>query len=410
MPRLRAFRGLRARDELAEHVIALPYDVMNTEEAREMVDAEPRSFLRVTRPDAIMAPGADMHSEEAYAVARRELAAMREEGLLVQDKLPSLYLYRQTWRGRTQVGVVGLCATEDYDQGRIKKHELTRPKKEQDRVDHIEALGAQTGMVFLAYRDRSDRLRAAIAAAAECVPSWIVTTSDGVEHVLQRVSDPVRVQELEEAMGGLEAFYIADGHHRAAAASRVATHRQGRGSSGWFLCGLFPDRELQVLAYNRVVADLNGRSPAAFRAALEEHFVLEEGAAPEPPSRGAFTMYLRGEDGSAGWTLCTPRPGVVPDHPVGRLDASVLQDRVLAPLLGIENPRTDERIDFVGGIRGPAALTKPVDAGRAAVAFHMFPTGIDQLFDVADADLLMPPKSTWFEPKLRAGVVVHLLE
>lgn len=410
MPRLRAFRGLRARDDLAQHVIALPYDVMNTEEAREMVAEEPRSFLRVTRPDAIMPPGADMHSEEAYAVARRELAAMRAEGLLVQDKLPSLYLYRQTWRGRTQVGVVGLCATEDYDTGRIKKHELTRPKKEQDRVDHIEALDAQTGLVFLAYRDRSERLRAAIAAAAECVPSWIVTTADGVEHVLQRVSDPVRVQELEEAMGELDAFYVADGHHRAAAASRVATRRKGVGSSGWFLCGLFPDSELQVLAYNRVVADLNGHSPAAFRAALERDFILEEGAAPEPPARGSFTMYLRDESGRASWTLCTPRPGVVPDHPVGRLDASVLQERVLAPLLGIENPRTDERIDFVGGIRGSAALTKPVDTGRADVAFHMFPTGIDQLFDVADADLLMPPKSTWFEPKLRAGAVVHLLE
>ena len=406
MPRIRAFRGLRARDELAQHVIALPYDVMNTEEARAMVAAEPLSILLVTRPDSIMEPGADMHGPGAYALARQQLDAMVEDGTLVQDALPSLYLYRQTWRGRTQVGVVALCATEDYDRGIIKKHELTRPKKEQDRVDHIEATDAQTGLVFLAYRDESDRLRSAIAAAAECVPNWIVTTDDGVEHVLQRVSDPQSVKRIQDAMAELDAFYVADGHHRAAASSRVAQHRQGAGTSGWMLAGLFPDSQLQVMAYNRVVFDLNGHSPEDFRDAVEQHFELEDGVEAEPARRGTFTMYVGGT-----WTLCTPREGVVPEaDPVGRLDAAVLQDRILAPLLGITNHRTDDRIDFVGGIRGAAALTAPVDAGTAAVAFHMFPTGMDQLFDVADADLLMPPKSTWFEPKLRAGVVVHRLE
>jgi len=404
MPTVRAFRGLRARDDLADRIIAPPYDVLSRAEAMDIVADNPLSFLGVTRPDVALPDGADVHGPEAYDVAHRALVGFEERGELVRDGLPSLYLYSQTWQGRTQRGLVCLASTADYDAGLIKKHELTRPTKEQDRVDHIEALSAQTGLVFLAYRDGSARLRSALDAASECVPSWFVRTEDGVEHVLQRVSDPTRVQEIEAAVGDLDALYIADGHHRAAAASRVAQARHGRGTSGWFLVGLFPDSELQVMAYNRVVLDLNGHSPEAFRAAMSEHFELSEVSEAEPPARGGFTMYLGGS-----WTLCTPRPGVVPEDPVGCLDVAVLQDRILGPLLGIADPRRDERIKFVGGIRGAEALSGPVDTGEAAVAFHMFPTGMDQLFDVADADMLMPPKSTWFEPKLRAGVVVHTL-
>jgi uncharacterized protein (DUF1015 family) len=254
----------------------------------------------------------------------------------------------------------------------------------------------------LAYRDRSQAVRAAIAAASAASPAWTVTTEDKVEHSLTVVDDSATVDALVAAFTQLPALYVADGHHRSAAASRVCAARSGAGSSGRFLAGLFPDTELEVLAYNRVVRDLNGRSPDAFLRAVAEHFEVRPGADPEPTQRGEWTMYLGGQ-----WYGLSAKPGVVPDDPVGSLDVAVLQDRVLGPLLGIDNPRTDTRIAFVGGIRGHQALASRVDRGEGEVAFHLYPTGMDQLFSVADADMLMPPKSTWFEPKLRGGVVVH---
>jgi len=330
---------------------------------------------------------------------------MKSDGLLQQDEQPCFYLYRQSWRGRTQTGLMALASVAEYDQQIVKKHELTRPKKEQDRVDHVDTLGAQTGLVFLAWRDAaSPDCRALLARLADALePAWTVHTPDGVTHSLTVISSEADLSSVEAVFQDVDALYIADGHHRSAAASRVCAMREGRGGSDGFLAGIFPDSELQVLAYNRVVRDLNGHSQDAFLRAVEEHFEVTPDVPAAPAQRGGFTMRL-----GATWFGLSPRPGVVPsDDPVGSLDVAVLQDRILGPLLGIDDPRRDERIRFVGGIRGHQALEAAVDSGEAAVAFHVFPTGMDQLFDVADAGRLMPPKSTWFEPKLRGGVVIH---
>lgn len=402
---VRPFCGVRPEDSRADQIIALPYDVMDRDEARAMLADAPESFLRVTRSDALLPDSVPQHGAEAYARARAELEQMKADGVLQQDATPCFYLYRQTWRGQTQTGLMALSSVSEYDRGTVKKHELTRPKKEQDRVDHVHTLGAQTGLVFLAWRDAEQpscrALLARLASAHE--PAWQVLTGDGVTHSLTVISDANEIAEVEAAFASLSALYIADGHHRSAAASRVSAMRKGGGGSDGFLAGIFPDSELQVLAYNRVVRDLNGHSPEEFLAALSTDFDITPGVAPEPTQRGELTMRL----GSV-WYGLVPHARVVPqDDPVGCLDVAVLQDRVLGPLLGIENPRTDERIHFVGGIRGYGALEAAVDSGAAAVAFHVFPTGLDQLFAVADADRLMPPKSTWFEPKLRGGVVCH---
>lgn len=403
MARVRPFPGLRPADAVAGDVIAPPYDVLNRAEARAILAQNPRSFLQVTRPDAAVAPELDEHAPEVYAAARAHLAQMIAEGLVIQDAAPCYYLYRQTWRGRTQTALMAACSVEEYDLGLIKRHELTRPDKEQDRVDHIEATDVQTGLVFLAYRDDNDALRAALAKANAAAPAWEATTDDGVTHALTVIDAPGLIAELTDGVAELPALYVADGHHRSAAASRVNQARGGAGSSAWFLAGLFPDSQLEILAYNRLVADLAGHSPEALRAAIGQHFTVSPGVAPEPAARGLITMYLEGQ-----WWGLAPKPGVVPEgDPVGSLDVAVLQDRVLGPLLGIADPRTDKRIQFVGGVRGWQALARAVDVGEAAVAFHMFPTGLDQLFAVADAGALMPPKSTWFEPKLRGGVLAH---
>jgi len=399
MADVRPFRGIRPQDNLAAAVIAPPYDVLSEEEARAIVANKPNSFLRVTRSEVDLPSGSDAHSSEAYAMARENLDRFLAEGVMVQDSDPCFYLYVQTWKGRTQVGLMCECSTDEYDQGLIKKHELTRPDKEQDRVDHIATLNAQTGLVFLTFRDEVASLRDVMTIAQDIPPAWSVTTDDGVEHTLIVISDAGLVTSIQKAFEDVPALYIADGHHRSAAASRVAAERSGRGG---FLAGVFPDSQLEILAYNRVVFDLNGHTDQELLSAISVHFEVSEDVDPEPVGRGHWTLYLSGR-----WYGLNARPGVVPDDPVGSLDVSVLQDRVLGPLLGIANPRTDKRIQFVGGIRGHQALSSAVDSGRGAVAFHLYPTGMDQLLAVADADQLMPPKSTWFEPKLRGGVLVN---
>ena len=396
------FRGIRPRSSLAAEVIAPPYDVLSEAEARDIVSRKPRSFLRVTRSEVDLPVGSDSHSAAAYEKARDNLAQFIDDETMVQDDAPCFYLYVQTWQGQTQAGLMAVCETADYDAGLIKRHELTRPDKEQDRVDHINTLGAQTGLVFLTYRDDSTAVQQAMSEAASRTPDWKVTTDDGVTHALIVIDGPL-VAQLQSAFTEVDALYVADGHHRSAAASRVAAERGGSGSSGRFLVGIFPDSEMRILAYNRVVADLNGHDSAGFMAGVAEHFEITAGASPQPAHRGQWRMYIAGV-----WYGLTAKPGVVPQDPVGSLDVAVLQDRILAPLLGINNPRTDTRIRFVGGIRGTDALEKAVDGG-GAVAFSLHATGIDQLLAVADADMLMPPKSTWFEPKLRGGVLVHAL-
>ncbi len=403
MSRIVPFRAVRAASAVAPQVIAPPYDVMSEAEARAIVAANPHSFVRVSRPESVMPSGADSHAPEAYATARAQVEAMFAEGLLTQDDTPSYYLYGQTWRGRTQIGLVAGFSVDEYDAGLIKKHEFTRPDKEKDRVDHIDATGLQSGMVFLAYRD-SAALNACISRLAQAVPEWRVATEDEVEHVLWRVSDPTDVAAVTAAAAELPHVYVADGHHRSAAASIVHRQRSGRpGTHGAFLAGLFPASSLEILAYNRAVRDLNGHTSASLLASIAAHYDVAPAEGPVPAARGNVTMYL---DGS--WHLLTARD--VPADPVARLDVSILQDRVLRPLLGIDNPRTDKRIDFIGGIRGWAELVKLVDAGTHAVAFHMYPTSLGELFDVADSGQVMPPKSTWFEPKLRDAVAMHRID
>ena len=401
MALVRPFRGVRARPDLAAEVVAPPYDVLNEEEARAIVARLPHSFLRVTRPEVNLARGVDAHSAEAYGAARAALLGMLDDGSLVQDDEPCFYLYGQRMGTHVQTGLLAVCSTAEYDDGVIKKHEFTRPDKEQDRVDHILGTGAQTGLVFLTYR-QTERLAQLLARPSEA-PLYAVTTDDDVEHLLWRIVDPDDVAAIGAAFAELDALYIADGHHRSAAASRVAAEL-GEGASEWFLCGIFPDDQLQVLAYNRLVADLNGHGAEAFVAAVSAHFEVADADGGVPARRGDVHMFLDG-----GWKRLRRRASTASDDPVADLDVAVLQDTVLAPLLGIQDPRRDTRIRFVGGIRGPDALERAVRAGEAAVAFHLYPTSLAELFSVADSGQVMPPKSTWFEPKLRGGVVVHKL-
>jgi uncharacterized protein (DUF1015 family) len=404
MSQIRPFRAWRAPNAVASEVIAPPYDVMSAEEAREIVQGNPRSFVRVSRPEAVMPPGADSHSPEAYATARREYEGLKNAGLIVQDPEEGYYLYGQKMGAQVQVGLVACFSTEEYDAGLIKKHEFTRPDKERDRINHIDATNGQTGMVFLAYRD-DERLNDLIVKNAQRTPEFMVTTEDGVVHTLWRLADAETVAAITEAAGQLPAVYVADGHHRSAAASLVHKERAGRpGRHGWFVACLFPASILNILAYNRAVKDLNGHTPDGLIAAIREagyHIGPTDQKAPNRP--GTCTMYLQGR-----WWLLTAKD--VPDDPVARLDVSMLQDRVLGPLLAIDNPRTNKRIDFIGGIRGWEELVKLVDSGSHAVAFHMYATQMGQLLDVADAGQVMPPKSTWFEPKLRDAVAMHELD
>lgn len=403
MSQIRPFRAVRAPNALAAAVIAPPYDVMSEAEARALVAANPRSFVRVSRPESVMPEGADSHASEAYATARAEFDRMFAEGLLFRDDAPGYYLYGQKMGEHAQVGLVAAFSVDEYDRGLIKKHEFTRPDKEKDRVDHIDATNCQTGMVFLAYRD-TEALNRLIAEGAARPPEWTVTTEDGVVHTLWRIADPATVAAISAAAAELPATYVADGHHRSAAASIV--HRQrgdAPGRHGWFLAGLFPASALQILAYNRAVKDLRGHTAHSFLQAVRAHFDVAPTDTPVPAGRGRYTMYLEGR-----WYELVARE--VPADPVAALDVSMLQDRVLRPLLGIDNPRTDKRIDFIGGIRGWQELVKLVDGGSHAVAFHLHPTAMDQLLAVADAGQVMPPKSTWFEPKLRDAVAMHALD
>ncbi len=405
MASVHPFTGLRAAETLAESVLAPPYDVVSEAEARALVADNPISFLRVTRSEVDLPEGSDSHGPEAYQQAAETLRRFASEGVLVKDPVPSFYVYAQQMGEHRQAGLMALCSCAEYDQGIVRKHEFTRPDKEQDRTDHILALRAQTGLVFLAHR-QTDTIASLHAAAADQEPLFTVTTPDDVVHSLTRIDDEASVAAWQGAFAELPVLYIADGHHRSAAASRASAAHPGTGSWGSFLCGIFPDDRLQVLAYNRLVADLRGRSTAEFLAALEADFELTRGVAASPERRGCAHMYLDG-----AWHRLTPRAGVVDlADPVASLDVAVLQDRVLDPLLGITDPRRDTRIRFVGGIRGTDVLAAAVDSGEAAVAFSLYPTGLDQLFAVADAGEVMPPKSTWFEPKLAGGVLVHQLD
>jgi uncharacterized protein (DUF1015 family) len=412
MPLVRAFPGLRPTPGHAGDVAAPPYDVMSADEARQMVAGRPWSFLHISRPEVDLPEGTDPYALEVYAKAAENLEKMEREGILAQDAAPCFYAYRLTMGAHIQTGLVAAASVAAYDAGRIKKHEFTRPAKEDDRVRQIDALNAQTGPVFLVYP--SDRtVDTILAQTAGGTPDMDVTAADGVRHEIWVISDPETVATLTAAFDAMPALYVADGHHRSAAASRVAASRRagnpnhtGEESYNYFLAVIFPHNQMQILDYNRVIRDLNGRSPEEFLQQVGERFLLERStAAVKPQTSGEFGMYLAGQ-----WYRLQLDPARIPaDDPVASLDVSLLANELIEPLLGISDPRRDERIDFVGGIRGLGELERRVNSGEMAVAFALFPTSMEALMAVADAGEVMPPKSTWFEPKLADGLVSHLL-
>jgi uncharacterized protein (DUF1015 family) len=406
-------RGLRPVPDKADDVAAPPYDVLNTAEARERAADKPLSFLHISKPEIDLPEGTDPYSETVYAKGAENLQAMVDQGVLIRDPSPCYYAYRLRMGDHEQLGLVFGGSVSAYDENRIRKHEFTRPQKEDDRVRQIDALNAETGPVLLTYR-ASEAVAEILARAATAPPLYDLVADDGIGHTLWLIDDGGAIAQLTSLFDAMNALYIADGHHRSAAGSRVAAARResnpsASGNEGYeyFLCVAFPHDEMQILDYNRVVRDLNGHEPGALLEAISERFEItaEDGAA-KPSRPTEFGLYLDGK-----WYRLNIRPELVPaDDPVASLDVSLLQDQLLAPLLGIGDPRTDDRIDFVGGIRGLGELERRVDSGEMAAGFALFPTRMEALMAVADANEVMPPKSTWFEPKLADGLVSHVLD
>jgi len=395
------FRAWRPPPALVERVSSVPYDVVDLAEARALAADNPSSFLRVTRPDIDLPDDASAEAQVEQAI--RQFENFRSNGFLAQDPLPQFYAYEQCMGSNSQTGIVACCHADDYDAGVIRKHEHTRPDKEEDRVRHIHALGAHTGPVFLTYPD-VEEIDAVVESWKRADPLYDFAADDGVRH---RVWPGATPASITRSFAQLAHCYIADGHHRAAGAARVAALRRGAGrgdgdgaESDRFLSVLFPASQLQVLAYNRVVRDLNGLDTGEFIRAAGDFLEIRPDASPRPSGPRIISMYLGGAWYRLSWSF-------TPQDAVAALDVSILQDHLLGPLLGIDDPRTSSRIEFVGGIRGPGELAARVDSGRAAVAFSMFPTTVEQLMCVSDAGEVMPPKSTWFEPKLRSGLFVH---
>ncbi len=409
MATLRPFRALRPGPADASRVAAVPYDVVTADEARELARRNPISFLHVSRAEVDLPRGTDPYSDEVYdrAVANFE----RLKPLLVLESEPSVYIYRLRMGGHEQTGIAACYSLDEYDRNVIKKHERTRPDKEDDRTRHMIALGAQTGPVFLIYR-AEDGIARVVTRGTRNEPLFDFAADDGVHHSLWRVGGADR-DALVAAFAGVSALYIADGHHRAASAARARADIRDRGITRTslgddadyttLLAVAFPHDQVQILPYNRVVRDLNGQSPEAFLEAVRRRFEIDAGPA-VPARRGEISMYLNG-----AWSTLRPRVPPNRSDATGALDVSVLQEQLLEPALGIRDVRTDARIDFVGGARGPSALERRVDEGEAAVAFSLYPVGVADLIAVSDAGAIMPPKSTWFEPKLRDGLLIHLI-
>ena len=402
--RIRAFQGLIPRADLAAGLASPPYDVLDTAEARQIIAAQPHSFLRVVRSEATLPEGVNPYGQDVYEQARRNFGQLQKDGELMRENAPQIYLYRQIMNGHAQTGITAVCHAGDYAAGLIKKHEKTRPDKEDDRVRLNTTLSAHIEPVFLAF-ESTPEIAALMQAAAEGAPLFDFTAPDGVQHTLWRMPDTAAVTA---AFASVPHSYIADGHHRSAGAARVGVakseanpHHNGEEDYNWFPAVMFPEEQLQILPYNRLITDFNGLHPQEFLVRVGHACRLSPSAAPVPASPGHVSMYLGGH-----WLgLAFDLPAGA--DPVSRLDVSLLQDTILAPILGIEDPRTSKRIDFVGGIRGTDYLRAQVDAKRAAVAFSLHPVTMRQLMDIADAGQIMPPKSTWFEPKLRSGLFIH---
>lgn len=413
MTLIRPFKGLRPRQEFATDVVAPPYDVLNTAEARVRAKGRPNSFLHISKPEIDLPEGTDPYDTLVYETGAKNLKRLMDENILMQDEKPCYYAYRLNMNGHEQVGIVAVSSVADYDTNRIRKHEYTRPDKEDDRTRQIDVLDAQTGPVFLTYRHHP-QVDNIIQAVMKGEAVYDLTADDGVKHTLWVIDNDQDIQQLTSLFDAMDNLYIADGHHRSASASRIAAMRKKNDAAytaddpcNYFLSVIFPDNQMNILDYNRVIKDLNGLDTDTFIKKIATAFgIAESDEAVKPEHAGQFGMYMAGH-----WYRLDIRADKVPtDDPVARLDVSLLANNLIDPVLGISDPRRDKRIDFVGGIRGLQELERRVDSGEMAVAFSFYPTSMADLMAVADANKVMPPKSTWFEPKLADGLVSHLLK
>ncbi len=409
---LKPFKAVRPKDEFASLVGALPYDVMNSEEAREMVKDKPYSFLHVDKAEVDLPQGIDIYSAEVYQKAKENLDALSEKGIVGQDEKPMLYIYRQIMNGREQTGIVGCTAVDDYINNVIKKHEFTRADKEADRIRHVDTLDANTGPIFLTHRENKTVSDITENWKNTHEPCYDFVSGDGVSQTVWVIDDDAVIDTLVKEFADIPYLYIADGHHRCASAVRVGERRRGEGEYdknaefNFFLSVIFPCDQLKIMDYNRVIADLNGNTSEEFIAKMGEKFIVEDASESpySPKERHTFGMYLDNK-----WYKVTARAEFINENdPVECLDVSILQNNLITPILGISDPRTDKRIDFVGGIRGLGELERRVSEGMK-LAFAMYPTSLNELMDIADAGKVMPPKSTWFEPKLLSGLFIHKL-
>lgn len=409
MSLIRPFAALRPAPGRAAEIIAPPYDVLNSEEARLLAAGKPWSFLHISKPEIDLPEGTDPYSPEVYAKAVENLNAMVQAGVLCRDEQPGYYVYRLVMGERVQTGLVVTASVAAYDVNRIRKHEFTRPDKEDDRVRQIDALNAQTGPVLLAY-PTAPEVDALLAAVALAEPAADAVAESGVRHTLWPVQDEAVIARLTAAVDAMPALYIADGHHRSAAASRIAAARRSAGVAGdsheYFLAVMFPHHEMKIMDYNRLIRDLNGLSEAELLSRVAGNFAVSEcSGRVQLDGPGQFGIYIAGR-----WLKLAINPALIPQDPVGRLDVSLLHAHLIEPFLGIVDARRDKRIDFVGGIRGLGELERRVDSGEMALAFALYPTQMEDLMAVADANEVMPPKSTWFEPKLADGMASHFLD
>lgn len=411
MARIEPFRGLRPGQDIASQVASPPYDVLNSQEAKAFTAQNNLSFLRITKPEVDLPNGIDLYSDEVYAKAKENFEFFIKEKILVQDQTKNFYIYKQVWRGHTQVGIVAGASCQDYQDNIIKKHEFTREDKEKDRMRHINTLNANTGPVFLTFKQR-DEIDALVEKAMEKEPEYDFESND-VRHIFYVVDNPGLVTAIQQAFTKVDYLYVADGHHRSASATNVKIERQqqnpnhtGDEEYNFFLSVIFPHDQMKILPYNRVVKDLCGMCKAEFFLKFSDKFDYEETDLKIPQKNGQYCLYIDGK-----WYLLKAKQGSFnKDDAVVSLDVAILQNNLLEPVLEIKNPRKDNRVDFVGGIRGTAELEKLVDSKEYKIAFSLYPTTIEQLFKVADAGQVMPPKSTWFEPKLKSGLVTHLLD
>lgn len=402
------FNALRPQAQYAKQVASPPYDVLNSREAKEAAVGNPYSFLHITKSEIDLPEGTDIHSQEVYKKAKDNLDAFIQREILFTESKPCYYIYRLTMNDKTQTGLVCVSSLDDYEDGLIKKHEFTRPEKEQDRIDHITATGAQTGNVFLAYKNVEELDQLIEKWTTEKSPVYDFVAEDNISHTIWVVTDDKTISAITDIfLDKVGATYIADGHHRAASAAKVRLSAAGNSeSAAYFLTTLFPASQLHIMDYNRAVRDLHGLSKSAFLEKVADSFDIKSNGkkAVAPQRLHEFGMYIDRE-----WYILTAKPGTYTDDPIGVLDVTILQNNLLDKILGIQDPRTDSRIDFVGGIRGLKELEKRVDEGEMKVAFSLYPVSIQQLFDIADSGNVMPPKSTWFEPKLRDGLLTHLI-